>query len=75
MEENEVLYVPKLDVYYGMTLDYVKQLIGSEPHDQFLSGEELNKLFYVWVVGDSGFELYVSFDENGACDMGFRPVK
>ena len=75
MEENEVLYVPKLDVYYGMTFDYVKQLIGSEPHDQFLSGEELNKLFYVWVVGDSGFELYVAFDENGACDMGFRPVK
>ena len=68
---DAIHYVPKLNIYNGMTLEYATWLMGGEPEIVVIS----DLTWYVWKVGESGYELYVLFsDDYGAYDMYFKQM-
>jgi len=68
---DAIHYVPQLNIYNGMTLEYTTWLMGNEPETVVIS----DLTWYVWRVGESGYELYVLFSEDyGAYDMYFKQM-
>lgn len=64
---EEIFRIPKLDVYKGMTREYVVELMGKEAEWSFGSGN----IWYVWPIEDSGVWLCVAFNDNGAYSINF----
>ena len=64
---EEIFRIPKLDVYKGMTREYVVELMGKEAEWSFGSGNT----WYVWPIEDSGVWLCVAFNDNGAYSINF----
>lgn len=63
-------HIPKLDVYNGMSMQYVTALMDKEAEYTFENGD----VWYVWTIGETGFEMFVAFNEDGAYDIGFRLI-
>ena len=64
---EEIFRIPKLEVYEGMTREYVVELMGKEAEWSFGSGN----IWYVWPIEDSGVWLCVAFNDNGAYSINF----
>lgn len=63
----EVIDIPKLDIYIGMTWEYIVEMVGKEPERSRGSGV----IYYIWILDDSGLEMNVSFYGEGATAILF----
>ena len=63
----EVIDIPKLDIYIGMTWEYIVEMVGKEPERSRGSGV----IYYIWILDDSGLEMDVSFYGEGATAILF----
>ncbi len=65
-----IYYVPRIDVYEGMTMNEIVELIGREHDSTFGSGN----IHYVWILGE--YEMFVAFNYDGAANnVGFRLIE
>ena len=67
---DKIYRIPKLDVYKGMTKEYVIELMGKGPEYCFGSGV----VRYVWPIDGFDVWLTVAFFDIGAVEITFRPA-
>lgn len=67
---DAMCYVPRIDVYEGMTMNEIVELMGREHDSTFGSGN----IHYVWILGE--YDIFVAFDYDGkANNVGFRLIE
>ncbi len=64
---TEIIDIPKLDIYLGMTMEHLVEMFGKEPDQCRGSGV----IYYEWILDDSGLLISVSFYVDGANSILF----